>query len=144
MSEHEEDRPAEGEASSDLPANDQASRLWRVTRRAALTGGVAGLATVALEACGSSSNSGTSSSAAASGSAAADVFGSSKSYHFVIVNHVTTNVFFVPTQYGAADACKIYGCSYQWTGSETSNVSEMVNSVNSAVTAGADGIAVSL
>ncbi len=47
---------------------------------------------------------------------------------------MTTNPFFVPTQYGAADACKLLGCSYQWTGSETSNVTEMVNAINSAIT----------
>ncbi len=47
-----------------------------------------------------------------------DVFGSKKNYKFVFVNHVTTNPFFTPTQYGAADACKLLGCSYQWTGSE--------------------------
>ncbi len=39
-----------------------------------------------------------------------------------MVNHVTTNVFFTPTQNGAADACKLLGCSYTWTGSATSNV----------------------
>jgi simple sugar transport system substrate-binding protein len=57
---------------------------------------------------------------------------------------VTTNPFFVPTKYGAADACKLLGCSYQWTGSESSNVNEMVNAFNSAVSAKVDGIAVSL
>jgi simple sugar transport system substrate-binding protein len=62
----------------------------------------------------------------------------------VFVNHVTTNVFFTPTQYGAADASKLLGCEFQWTGSESSNVSQMVNALNSAVTGGADGIAVSL
>jgi simple sugar transport system substrate-binding protein len=72
------------------------------------------------------------------------VFGSHKSYKFVFVNHVTTNPFFTPTQYGAADACNLLGCTYQWTGSENSNVSQMVNAVNSAVTSGADGIAVAL
>ena len=61
-----------------------------------------------------------------------------------MVNHVTTNVFFTPTQSGAADACKLLGCSYQWTGSATSNVSEMVNSINTAVTAGVNGIATTL
>ena len=44
------------------------------------------------------------------------IFGSSKSYHFTLVNHVTTNSFFTPTQNGAADACKLLGCSYTWTG----------------------------
>ena len=111
------------------------SRLWSFTRRAALTGGAAGLTALALEACGAS---------ASGGGAASSIFGSSKKLKFVFVNHVTTNVFFVPTQYGAADACKLLGCSYQWTGSETSNVNEMVNAVNTAVTGGADGIAVSL
>ena len=36
------------------------------------------------------------------------------SWKFVFVNHVTTNPFFVPTQYGIADACALLGCSYQW------------------------------
>ncbi len=117
-------------------------RFRAFTRRTALTGGAAGLAAFLLEACGSSSKTGTS--AAASGSAASSIFGSSQSYKFTFVNHVTTNPFFVPTQYGAADASKLLGCSYQWTGSQTSNVSEMVNAVNSAVSAGVNGIAVSL
>jgi simple sugar transport system substrate-binding protein len=61
-----------------------------------------------------------------------------------MVNHVTTNVFFTPTQSGAADACKLLGCSYTWTGSATSNVSEMVNAINSAITGKVNGIASSL
>jgi simple sugar transport system substrate-binding protein len=107
------------------------------TRRTALTGAGAGIAALAIEACG---GGGTSSSSAA----ASSVFGSQPSYKFVFVNHVTTNSFFVPTQYGAADACKLLGCSYQWTGSKSSNVSEMVNAFNSAITAQADGIAIAL
>jgi simple sugar transport system substrate-binding protein len=63
---------------------------------------------------------------------------------FVFVNHVTTNPFFVPTQYGIADACAAFGCSYQWTGSETSVASQMVNAMNTAISAKADGIAVAL
>jgi simple sugar transport system substrate-binding protein len=62
----------------------------------------------------------------------------------VFVNHVTTNPFFVPTKYGAEDACKLLGCSYQWTGSETANVNEMVNAMNTAITSGANGIGVCL
>jgi simple sugar transport system substrate-binding protein len=53
-------------------------------------------------------------------------------------------VFFTPTQNAAADACKLLGCSYTWTGSSTSNVSEMVNAINSAVSAKVDGIATTL
>ncbi|HEY2141877.1 MAG TPA: sugar ABC transporter substrate-binding protein [Solirubrobacteraceae bacterium] len=109
-------------------------------RRTALTGVAAGSASTILAACGS----GGTSSSSASGSGSNAVFGSHKNYKFVFVNHVTTNPFFVPTQYGAADACKLLGCSYQWTGSESSNVNQMVNAVNSAVTGGADGIAVAL
>jgi simple sugar transport system substrate-binding protein len=112
-------------------------KKWhQVTRRAALTGGAAGIAALALEACGSSNS--------ASGSSASGIFGTKQSYHFTMVNHVTTNIFFTPTQNGAADACKLLGCSYTWTGSSTSNVGEMVNAINSAITGKADGIATSL
>jgi simple sugar transport system substrate-binding protein len=65
-------------------------------------------------------------------------------WKFVFVNHVTTNPFFVPTQYGIQDACAAFGCSYQWTGSETSIASQMVNAMDTAITAKVDGIAVSL
>jgi simple sugar transport system substrate-binding protein len=61
-------------------------------------------------------------------------------WKFVFVNHVTTNPFFVPTIYGAQDACSLFGCSYQWTGSTTSDVSQMVNAFNSAISAKAAGI----
>ena len=119
-------------------------KRWRqFTRRTALTGGAAGIAAVILEACGSSSGTGTS-VASSGGSAASGIFGSSKPLRFTFVNHVTTNPFFTPTQSGAADACKLLGCSYQWTGSQTSNVSEMVNAFNSAISAGVNGIACSL
>jgi simple sugar transport system substrate-binding protein len=122
---------------------DNPHKRWRqLTRRTALTGGAAGIAAMVLEACGSSSSS--TSASASGGSGAAGIFGSSQSYKFTFVNHVTTNPFFTPTQSGAADACKLLGCSYQWAGSQTSNVSEMVNAVNSAVSAGVNGIAVSL
>jgi simple sugar transport system substrate-binding protein len=122
-------------------------KRWRqVTRRTALTGGAAGLAAAILEACGGSSGTTGTSTAAASGggSAASGIFGTSKSYHFTFVNHVTTNVFFTPTQDAAADACKLLGCSYTWTGSATSNVSEMVNAINTAVSSKVDGIATTL
>ncbi len=105
-------------------------------RRTALTGVAAGSVGAILSACGSSASS--------TSSGAKGIFAASKEYKFTFVNHVTTNPFFVPTQYGIADACKLLGCSYSWTGSETSNVSQMVNAVNSAVSAGVDGIAVSL
>jgi simple sugar transport system substrate-binding protein len=117
------------------------SKLLAATRRTALTAGAAGVAALALEACGGGNKSST---AATTGNAAGTFGGSGKGLKFVFVNHVTTNPFFVPTRYGAEDACKLLGCSYQWTGSESSNVKEMVNAMNSAITSGADGIAVSL
>ncbi len=121
-------------------------KRWKqLTRRTALSGGAAGIAATILAACGGSSSSSSSTASAASGgSGAAAIFGSSASYKFTFVNHVTTNPFFTPTQNGAADACKLLGCSYQWTGSQTANVGEMVNAFNSAVSAAVDGIAISL
>ena len=63
-------------------------------------------------------------------------------WKFVFVNHVTTNPFFVPTQYGIQDACGLLGCDYQWTGSANADVAQMVNAVNAAIAAKADAIAV--
>ena len=119
------------------------SRLKAITRRTALTGGGAGLAAFILNACGGGNKKSTT-AGAQGGTPASGVFGSQKKLRFVFVNHVTTNPFFVPTKYGADDACKLLGCTYQWTGSESSNVKEMVNALNSAISARADGIAVSL
>jgi simple sugar transport system substrate-binding protein len=65
-------------------------------------------------------------------------------WKFVYVNHVTTNPFFVPTQYGISDADAIFNTSHQWTGSENSDVSQMVSSMNTAISSGADGIAVAI
>jgi simple sugar transport system substrate-binding protein len=127
---------------------DNPPKKWRqLTRRTALTGGAAGIAAMILEACGSNSSSSTSKAASGGGggsSAASSIFGTSQAYKFTFVNHVTTNSFFTPTQNGAADACKLLGCSYQWTGSANSNVGEMLNAFNSAISAGVDGIAIAL
>jgi simple sugar transport system substrate-binding protein len=127
--------------------DDTPQKRWQqVSRRTALTGGAAGVAAMILQACGgsSSSSSSTASASTGSGSAASAIFGSGAKYKFTFVNHVTTNPFFTPTQNGAADACKLLGCTYQWTGSQNSNVGEMVSDFNSAVSAGVNGIAISL
>ncbi len=71
-------------------------------------------------------------------------FPSHPQWNFVFVNHVTTNAFFTPTQYGIQDACALLGCKYQWTGSETSDVGQMVNAFNTAITSKAHGIAVAI
>jgi simple sugar transport system substrate-binding protein len=66
-------------------------------------------------------------------------------WSFVFVNHVTTNPFWVPTIYGLEDASALLGLpTPQWTGSETSDIGEMVNAFEAAIAAGANGIAVSL
>ncbi len=132
------DRELEGAAESESPDQNGRSGFDRraFLQRTAVTGmGVAGVSSL-LAACGSSASS--------SSSGASAVFGSAPTYKFVVINHVTTNPFFVPTQYGIQDACKLLGCSYQWTGSESSNVNQMVDAMNSAVASGADGIAVAL
>ena len=111
-----------------------------VTRRRLLAG--TGLtsaslaATALLSACSKSDNK-----------ASADAIGNfpkTPNWKFVFVNHVTTNPFFTPTQYGAEDACKLLGCSYQWTGSQNSVVAEMVNATNTAISGKADGLAIAV
>jgi simple sugar transport system substrate-binding protein len=67
-----------------------------------------------------------------------------KDYKITFVNHVTTNPFFTPTIYGIEDACAFLGCSYQWTGSETATVTEMVSAMQTAIADKVDGIAVCL
>jgi simple sugar transport system substrate-binding protein len=118
--------------------------LNRVTRRR-LLGGIgltsASLAASALlTACTSNDDkSGDSASATAAGD-----FPSTPKWKFVFVNHVTTNPFFTPTQYGAQDACALLNCEFQWTGSKDSIVAEMVNATKTAISAKADGIALAV
>jgi len=99
-------------------------------------GGAAASLPALLAACGGSSKK---SSAGGVGK-----YPSTPKWKFVFVNHVTTNPFFVPTQYGISDADAIYGTSHQWTGSASSDVGQMVSAMNTAISSGADGIAVSL
>jgi simple sugar transport system substrate-binding protein len=158
VSDHESVRRSDLDAAEDVierlewadgDQEETPHKRWRdMSRRTALTGGAAGLATLILQACGggkkSSSTGTTAAKAQTSGTPAAGIFGNQPKLRFTLVNHVTTNPFFVPTKYGAEDACKLLGCSYQWTGSESSNVREMVNAMNSAMTAGSSGIGVCL
>jgi simple sugar transport system substrate-binding protein len=65
-------------------------------------------------------------------------------WRFVFVNHATSNPFFVPALYGMSDAADLYGVRYEWTGSQGSNVTEMVRAMNHAIDTGASGIAVSI
>jgi simple sugar transport system substrate-binding protein len=105
----------------------------RLPRRALMAGVTVGGAAALLAA------------AAREGRAAdAGPFPSHPKWKFVFVNHVTSNPFFVPTQYGIQDACALLGVDYQWTGSETSDVAQMVNTFNTAIAGKADAIAVCL
>ena len=106
--------------------------------KAALSGTAGASLASALAACGGSTSP---SSTTPSGGGS---FPSHPQWNFVFVNHVTTNPFFVPTQYGIQDACALVGCKYQWTGSANSVVTEMVDAMNAAIAAKADGIAVSI
>ena len=80
----------------------------------------------------------------AGGAGGAGNFPKTPEYNFVFVNHVTTNSFFVPTQYGIEDADALLGTTSQWTGSEKSDVQEMVDALDTATSGNADGIAVSI
>jgi simple sugar transport system substrate-binding protein len=76
--------------------------------------------------------------------AGAGDFPETPEWNFVFINHVTTNPFFTPTQYGIDDASALLGTTSQWTGSETSDIPEMVNAFEAAIAGGADGIAVAI
>ena len=118
------------------------------TRRKLLAGtglvSATAAASALLAACSSSSSSSSSSSAAAAATGSNPFPGTPK-FQFWFVNHVTTNSFFVPTQYGMADAATLFGLpTPKWTGSANSVASEMVSAINSAVSAKAAGIATTL
>jgi simple sugar transport system substrate-binding protein len=114
-----------------------------ITRRRLLKGtgltSAALAASALLAACGSDEPSGGNAAAQGAGD-----FPSTPKWRFVFVNHVTTNPFFTPTQYGAQDACALLNCEFQFTGSKDSNVAEMVNATNTAISSKADGIAVAV
>jgi simple sugar transport system substrate-binding protein len=108
--------------------------------KAALSGTAGASLASALAACGGTTTTPTG----PTGGGGGGNFPSHPQWNFVFVNHVTTNPFFVPTQYGIQDACALVGCKYQWTGSANSIVTEMVDAMNAAIAAKADGIAVSI
>jgi simple sugar transport system substrate-binding protein len=116
--------------------------LGPVTRRRLFKGTGLASATLAASALLSACTSDDDKSSAAAGGAGD--FPSTPKWKFVFVNHVTTNPFFTPTQYGAQDACALLNCEFQWTGSKDSIVGEMVNATNSAISAKADGIALAV
>jgi simple sugar transport system substrate-binding protein len=108
------------------------------TRRRLLSG--AGLVSVTAAASGLIAACSSSSTAAAAGTVGN--FPKTPSWQFWFANHVTTNPFFVPTQYGLSDAAALLGLpTPKWGGSANSLSSEMVSYFNTAISAKAAGIA---
>ena len=113
------------------------------TRRRLLAGtglmSASAAAAALLTACGSSSTT------AQAAKSTAGNFPKTPAWKFAFVNHVTTNPFFVPTQYGLQDAAALLGIPKpSWTGSANSNIAQMVSATNSAISAKANGIAVAV
>jgi simple sugar transport system substrate-binding protein len=116
------------------------------TRRKLLAGtglvSATAAASALLAACTSSSSTSSESVTQSAAAAVAGNFPKTPAWQFWFVNHVTTNLFFVPTQFGFADAAALLGLPKpKWTGSTDSADSDMVNAINDAITAKADGIA---
>jgi simple sugar transport system substrate-binding protein len=101
----------------------------------------AAAASALLAAC-SSSSTGTESVTQSSAGTFAGNFPKAPAWKFYFVNHVTTNAFFTPTQYGLADAAALLGLPTPvWGGSNNSVISDMVSAFDTDIAAGAAGIA---
>ena len=121
----------------------QGSRIGRSRRDVLRAMGVTAAAGL-LASCGGDDDDDDAGGGGGGGSGAHGNFPETPEWNFVFVNHVTTNPFFVPTQYGIEDASALLGTSFQWTGSETSDIPEMVDAFEAAIAGNADGIAVCL
>jgi len=107
------------------------------TRRRLLAGtglvSATAAASALLSACSSSSNAATG---------GVGNFPKTPPWQFWFVNHVTTNLFFVPTRSGFADAAKLLGLpTPKWGGSINALVPQMVSYLQTAIAAKANGIA---
>jgi simple sugar transport system substrate-binding protein len=134
--------PVVDEAIETLNMKDGPSRR-RLIEGAGLFSATAA-ASALIAACTSSSSSSASSSVSSSATAAAaGNFPKTPAWQFWFVNHVYTNTFFVPTQYGFADAAALLDIPVpKWGGSaSTSSVSQMVSFLQTAISAKANGIA---
>ena len=136
--------PVVDEAIETLNMKDGPSRR-RLLEGAGLFSATAA-ASALIAACTSSSTSSATPTAGASSSGAAKAavgnFPKTPPWQFWFVNHVTTNLFFVPTQNGMKDAAALLGLpAPKWGGSTTSSATEMVSYLNTAIAAKANGIA---
>ena len=128
----------DSKSTSDFDAAPSSGFSRRGLLRAGGAVGMGAAAAAMLAAC-------TSTGAADASGTGAGNFAKTPAFKFVFVNHVTTNPFFQATQYGLQDAAALLKIpTPQWTGSETSNVAQMVSAMNTAITANVDGIAVAL
>jgi simple sugar transport system substrate-binding protein len=116
----------------------------RLGRRQFLAGGALASAGLLLAGCRQEAAQQASQGGGGGSGGSGGNFPDTPEWNFVFVNHVTTNTFFVPTQYGIEDAEALLGTKSQWTGSEASVVREMVDAMNSAISGDADGIAVAV
>jgi simple sugar transport system substrate-binding protein len=115
------------------------------TRRRLLAGtglfSATAAASALLTAC-SSSSSNKGGGGGGSGSTAIGDFPKTPAWQFWYVNHVTTNLFFVPTKLGYTDAASLLGLpTPKWGGSETASVPQMTSYIAAAISGKASGIA---
>jgi simple sugar transport system substrate-binding protein len=136
--------PKVDEAIETLDMKDSPSRR-RLLEGAGLFSATAA-ASALIAACSSSSSSSASpNSTATAAGAAVGNFPSTPKWKFWFVNHADTNAFFTPTQYGFQDAAAILGLPKpNWGGDPNQNVGNMVSYMNDAISAKADGIALSV
>ncbi len=132
--------PVVDEAIETLNMKDGPSRR-RLLEGAGLFSATAA-ASALIAACTSSSSSSAAPTAAPSVVSTMGNFPKTPPWQFWFVNHVTTNLFFVPTQFGFKDAATLLGLpTPKWGGSTTSTASQMVSYIDSAIAASANGIA---
>jgi simple sugar transport system substrate-binding protein len=110
------------------------------TRRRLLAGtglfSASAAASALLTACGSSSTT------ASAAKTTVGNFPKTPAWQFWFVNHVTTNLFFVPTISGTKDASALLGIpTPKWGGSQNSIPAEMVSYMKTAIAGKANGIA---
>lgn len=122
--------------------DDVSKEQWEFSRRRFLkrAGGVAVAGSAYAGLAGLLGTEGASAARLARDASDTAFFASHPKYKFVMVNHVTTNSFFTATIYGIQDACALTGCRYQWTGSASSIVSQMVAAFNTAIAGKVNGI----
>jgi simple sugar transport system substrate-binding protein len=132
--------PVVDEAIETLNMKDGPSRR-RLLEGAGLFSATAA-ASALIAACTSSSSSSAAPTAAPSVVSTLGNFPKTPPWQFWFDNHVTTNLFFVPTQFGFKDAAALLGLpAPKWGGSDNSIVADMVAYMRTAIAAGAKGIA---